>query len=401
MRHFSFDGMAGNATTFYLLKNSLRRGTFRNFSIFSGVLGTGKSTSAGIVAMGLTCDTPVEGAPCCKCPICKENMEALDTSGKAPYIKVVNLGLKNKFEDIGALIQDVFVLQGGSHNQVYILEEAHAAKDVKGGFTAFLAEIDRMPSNVYVIMCTTKINLIPDDLKSRAILYNFNRFTKKDGIALAKSIVEKSGYCISNTALEMIVNHSKGIPRNIEKLITMAAEDKISEEEIKSYLQVVDDTTFVQLFYALKVSDLAVSVEMLENIIENVTEQVFSESLKDFLLRVMFLIEGAINEGFTLAEKAEILEVFNSTTYIKVINIVKRLTNSPSKTDIMLLFMEIRTTLQGRTLESIVGQKASMAAKDRVHASRNESVMYSTTDTKGLTPLCTKSLESFGNVYEN
>lgn len=220
-------------------------------------------------------------------------------------------------------------------------------------------------------------------------------------MALAKSIVEKSGYRMSNTALEMIVNHSKGIPRNIEKLITMAAEDKISEEEIKSYLQVVDDAAFVQLFYALKVSDLAVSVEMLENILENVTEQVFSESLKDFLLRVMFLIEGEINEGFTLAEKAEILEVFNSTTYIKVINIVKRLTNSSSKTDIMLLFMEIRTTLQGRTLGSIVGQKASMAAKDRVHASRNESVAYNTTATKGLTPLCTKSLESFGNVYEN
>jgi len=398
MRLFRFDGLMGNATTLHLLKTSLRNHTFRRFSIFGGVMGTGKSTSAGIVGMGLTCEDPKDGQPCLKCGTCKANMEAIEKTGQSPYLKVVNLGLANRFDDVESLIKDVFVLRGGSRNQVYILEEAHALKDVHGGFNAFLSEIDRMPLNVYVIMCTTKLSSIPADLRSRAVIYNFGRLNNKEGTALANKAARMKRANLSSSAIKIVVNSAKGIPREIEKLVTMVIEDGITEEELKNYLQVISDSAFVGLFYSFKVSDLATSVEMAGNILSDTSEPVFVDALKSFLLKAAFYVEAKINEDFDSVECAELDEIFDPVRLMKVIEVAEKLPTDSSTTDIMLALLKIRVILEGRSEKDIVGQRMGMAAKDRVLAGRAQKSCTVPEGKGKLTPLRTRSLGSFGRA---
>ena len=89
---YSFRELIGNQLNISILKRSINNGTFRQFTIFDGILGTGKSTCARIAAMALTCDNPYNGEPCCACASCKANMDAFEHASDSPYVSTVNAG---------------------------------------------------------------------------------------------------------------------------------------------------------------------------------------------------------------------------------------------------------------------------------------------------------------------
>ena len=81
-RRYQFRDLIGNVGTTNLIRNSLKNKTFPNFVILSGLPGTGKSSSAEISALYLTCEQPGDnGEPCLQCPSCIANLKALQRSG--------------------------------------------------------------------------------------------------------------------------------------------------------------------------------------------------------------------------------------------------------------------------------------------------------------------------------
>ena len=154
---YRFSDLIGNQMNISLLKRSIDNNTFRQFTIFSGVLGTGKSTCAKISAMALTCENPNNGEPCCSCAACKENMKAFDLGVDSPYISIINAAKILTREDVNDVIHNIFDLQGSIRNKVFIIEEAHALSKVSNAQTVFLSELDSMPANVYVMFSTTRI----------------------------------------------------------------------------------------------------------------------------------------------------------------------------------------------------------------------------------------------------
>ena len=397
-RKFSFSSLVGNANTIMLLKRSLMLNTFKKFTIFGGTLGTGKSTCAGIAAMTLTCENPNNGEPCMQCEACKANQKALAEGGVSPFVKIVNMGKMGKFEDVTDLIKDVFVLQGGASRQVYIFEEVHAIKAIRGGFTSFLAEIDRMPENVYVIMCTTALSDIPNDLKSRAIIFNFNRLDKKDSLVLAKHLAESHNLRVTDRYLKMIVSDAKGVPRNIEKLIEFAKDNCITEEELRDYLQKISLDWFIQWFTSMKFASINDTIEMLKDILQRVDATQFRYALRDFCLSTAFLIEGNVVGDFTGSEANEVRGLFSSKQVTKIVSVVESLGKESADLDLALL--KFYAIMQDRAIQSIVTNKNSVAARERVLAEREaaNSVAMTPAHSSTLKPL---SLKSIGQLVKN
>lgn len=393
MRIYKFDGLCGNANTISLIKRSLVNKTFNRFTIFGGVLGTGKSTCAGIASMALTCSNPMNGEPCMKCEVCRMNIEALEEVGESPFVKVVNLGKKNKFEDIEELIKDVFVFQSGSSKQVYVFEEAHAIKNIKGGFTAFLAEIDRMPKNVYVIMCTTSLHDIQADLKSRAMIFNFNRLSQKDSLLLCQRTVRRLGGRIPDSIIDLVVKNGKGIPRDLEKLLQFVHENSVSEEEMREYLQEISYSTFINIFRAMKDSDFATAVNQYKDVLEEFSSERVITCLKDFLADVVFYVDGGIKGNLTSLERMEIDEIFTSQKVGKIISIVEGMNRETTESDLSMAYIKMFSAMQGTSVSSMITENKSHAAKERVVANRQTQEMASFGGhQKGLTSLSAKSL---------
>ena len=121
-----------------VIQQSLINGTFPHISLFSGISGTGKSTCAEIAGLYLTCDSPVDGEPCCTCLTCKNNIKALQTTGRSNRLVKFNAGTLSSRSDIQELIREIFVLQSSTDNLVYVIEEVHTLTDVQQ--TALLEE---------------------------------------------------------------------------------------------------------------------------------------------------------------------------------------------------------------------------------------------------------------------
>lgn len=368
----NFDRLVGNVTTINLIKRSLQRGNFNHVTIFSGPRGTGKSTSAGLVAKALTCQRPVNGLACCSCEACLSNQKALDSSGRSPWVQVVNLGKMSKTDDVNKLIEDVFSMSSMSQRQVFIFEEVHALKGVKNGFTALLSEVDRISPNTYIIMCTTELHDVKEELRSRALKFEFKRLKNTESLLLMDKLLRAKGVSMQPDVKRMVVKYCKGIPREIEKLVNFIIENEVSIDEIRDFLQIVSLAEIAQLFYTMKYQGLAAVLESLEAISETASIVQIIGAIKEFLIEATFYLEIKESENLTADEKKVVEQVFGNGILAKVIGIVERIGRNPSEEDLKLAILRMKYAVQGKQEVEIITDRKNVAAKERVEASRRE-----------------------------
>lgn len=394
-----FSEMCGNTTTFALLKRSLQFGNFKLVTIFYGQRGTGKSASALICAQALTCEQPGEDGPCGLCPSCRLNSKALAEGSKSPYIKVVNIGRINKTDDVNDLIHEVFEFQSASHSQVYVFEEIHALKYVRNGFVALLAEIDRMPPNTYIIATTTALYDIREDLISRALLFEFRQLKRNESMLFAEHLLREKGKTINKETLKVIISYCKGIPREIEKLITFVTENNVSLEEIRDFLQVLGVPAMVNLFTLLKQGSFAEALEFLREVEEDVSVSNIIKVMKDFIVDVIFLIEGGNSQEFSKAEKDAVKGIFSGGREIgKVVACIEKLNSQSNEADLILALLKTRMILCGKNETAIVTNNQAMAAQERITAEKLGTGMSAAgREFAGLKKLTASSITAFGS----
>lgn len=365
---YLFSDLIGNTININLLRRSIEKNTFKPFTIFSGILGTGKSTCAKIAAMALTCDDPTDGQPCLKCEVCKQNLAAFSTTGESMWVKVINAGKLINRSDVNAIIHEMFELQSNTHNRVFIVEEAHALTAIPGSETAFLTEIDKMPGNTYVLMCTTKISDIIDELQSRALVYSFQRLTDAEARLLLESEANKRSVVLSARTSALILQNGCGIPRNIISSLEYVIDNEVSEEELLSFLRVIDNASLFQLFSSMRSTEMSLYAETLNTLLSgNSAKEVF-DAIKEYVVKIVFLIEGGINEEFNSFEKAEIEDIFHTESLRKIVTLLDRPGYRISNADLELLLYKIRLIIQKRKYINVIEESGKIAAAEKIHA---------------------------------
>lgn len=373
---YNFEDLIGNNTTLQLIRNSLRKNVFPHFAIFSGIMGTGKSTSAKATALALTCEDKSEGRDrslaCCSCINCQSAIASFATTGQSTKIRIVNVAEFNDIDDVKNLIKDIFVLQSGTQNKVYVLEEAHTLKNIKGAQTAFLEEIDRIPDNVYIIMCTTEEGYIKKELKSRAIVFNFKRLSDKESSLLLDRLISKNGYnSLDSNVKRLLIKNARGIPRNMENVLDFISNSEASTEEIKDFMQVISDEIFIEMFSAMKSNDISLVIQYLDSLCGTRSIDVIVRELKRFVLDVMFYFEGGITDTFSKSERDEIKAVFsdNDTAstelVLKVANEIDRWGSNIDENTFKLHFFKLRLVFQERKISNVFGGKERIANYER------------------------------------
>lgn len=388
---YAFDNFIGNEYTKLLVKRTLENETFPQFSIFDGVFGTGKSTTAKIAAMRLTCESPKGAEPCCKCAACKNNMKAFETTGQSDCVKVVNLAKFEDKADVNNLIKDVFVLRSSSNAMIYIFEEVHALKNLKGVQTAFLEEIDRIPKNVYVIMCTTQGYDIIPELTSRAISFKFNRLTSSESRALT---LRESDGRISPTAVNMVVRNTRGIPRDIIKSIDFIAKNQISDEEYREFIQEISFDELALMLLVMTEPGMASFVKSCDNLLEQREPGVIYRAFKEMLILMLFASEGA-NVELSVYCKNVCDDVFDTKRIEKCLSIVEQYNDRLSETDLRFLFYKVRLLMQGKNVKEVFASSSAMASRSKTEA-KKLSAVAPVMEQKALNPIDLSKVSSFG-----
>lgn len=227
----TFSEMIGQKHIVKILQNQLRNGTVSQAYLFTGIRGTGKTTTARILAKALNCTSDTEDKPCGQC----QNCQAI-RDGK--YMDVVELDAasNNGVDDIRSLIDSVYYPPVLGKYKVYIIDEVHMLS--ASAENAFLKTLEEPPEYAVFILATTDPEKVRPTIRSRCMTLNFKRVSEDELADGMSRICRKKGVNVTEPALRLIARSADGSVRDalsiLEQCIS-AGDDPVTEELVLEY----------------------------------------------------------------------------------------------------------------------------------------------------------------------
>lgn len=254
-RPLTFGEMVGQENITTTIKNQIIAGRIGHAYLLSGGRGTGKTTTAKILARAINCLNPKDGEPCNECEICKGIL-----SGSLTDVVEMDAASNNSVEDIRAIRDEVNFLPTLAKYRVYIIDEVHMLST--GAFNALLKTLEEPPEHVKFILATTEPQKLPATILSRCQRFDFKRISIDDIIKRLKIVCEESKIEISEEALRLVASLSEGAMRDALSILERCIQDgenKISEDKIRELVG-IPEVTYIN--------------KLLENIIDSNIEKV-------------------------------------------------------------------------------------------------------------------------------
>ena len=303
-----FDQVIGQVLNKNIVLNKLANKTFPNFVICEGKSGTGKSTFSEIIAMSLTCERGGMEA-CLQCETCKANMRALDSSGKSHVINKVNMGLVTRRDEIEELVKEIFILESmPGRNVVYVLEEFHALKP-KELQIPFLEELTRVQQGVYIIICTTNVKALLDELVSRSKLtLKFGGLSREECKVLVERKCLDLGIVLSEIDKQFLISITKHSARDIVNVLDNLTDMPNFGQVLRQYFNVVQTKYYIDYIKKCHL-DFTTFIIYLDDCESRIDLVDFWNGMTNFIRDSIYYLYGRGGTLFNNHEKGEIKKV--------------------------------------------------------------------------------------------
>lgn len=231
--------------------------------LFSGVRGTGKTTSARILAKGLNCHQGTTSQPCLRCPSCLEiaagnSLDVLEIDAAS------NTGVDN-VRDV--IINNIAVAPARDRYKVFVIDEVHMLSN--NAFNALLKTLEEPPKHVIFIMATTELHKVPDTILSRCQQFEFRQIPAEKIFQRLRTIADAEAINISDAALREIARAGAGSLRDAQSAFDQViafSGSEIAEEDVTASLGLVGARTLGQFAAALAAQDVAALLSLIEEI---------------------------------------------------------------------------------------------------------------------------------------
>ena len=255
----TFDDLVGQAAMVRTLKNAFAADRIAQAFILTGIRGTGKTTTARIIAKGLNCTGPDgSGGPTTEpCGVC-ENCRAI-AAGRHVDVLEMDAASNTGIDDIRSHVLDsVAYAPATARYKVYIVDEVHMLS--KSAFNALLKTLEEPPAHVKFIFATTEIRKVPVTVLSRCQRFDLRRIEPEDMLALLRRLAGAEGGAITDAALALLVRASEGSARDATSLLDQALSQGLGEtdaETVRAMLGLADRGRVLDLFELILRGDAA------------------------------------------------------------------------------------------------------------------------------------------------
>ncbi|MBR2500764.1 MAG: DNA polymerase III subunit gamma/tau [Clostridia bacterium] len=308
-RPTTFDDVVGQTHITQTLKNEIVNNKLAHAYLFCGTRGTGKTSTAKILARAVNCENPQNGNPCNECEVCRG---ILDES----ILDVVELdgASKNKVENIRDIIDDVVFLPSRARKKVYIIDEVHMV--TTAAFNALLKTLEEPPEHVMFILATTELNKIPATVLSRCQRFDFRRITNEDIAKRLKVVVEGSGKSATDDALKLVAELGNGSMRDSLSVLDQCvgfSDETLTYNDVLNIIGITNQDALFSLTEAVSKGDAGASLAIIEEVIANGKElDVFIDSVTKFLrdvlvVKIMENPEKVLNSSQETISKMKVL----------------------------------------------------------------------------------------------
>ncbi len=212
----TFDDVVGQQAVTQTLKTQLSTGKLSHAYLFTGSRGTGKTSSAKILAKAVNCENPVDGNPCGVCRACT----AID-SGACMDVLEIDAASNNGVDNVRDLRDDAVYTPSQVKKRVYIIDEVHMLSI--SAFNALLKIIEEPPEHLLFILATTELHKVPATILSRCQRFSFRRISQEDIAAQLQYVAYKENIDLDESGARVLARLADGGMRDALSLLDQCA----------------------------------------------------------------------------------------------------------------------------------------------------------------------------------
>lgn len=237
-----FEEILGQGHIIKILKNQLATDSVSHAYLFCGTRGTGKTTTARILAKGVNCTS--EGPrPCGVCANCRAIKE-----GAFMDVIEIDAASNNGVDNIRELRESVKYPPAAGRKKVYIVDEVHMLSP--GAFNALLKTLEEPPENVMFILATTEPQKLPATILSRCMRLDFKRVPEETLIKGMADICDQRGIQVSEGALRLIAANADGSVRDGLSILDQCisgGQSRVERADVLEFLGTAGEEVFLEL----------------------------------------------------------------------------------------------------------------------------------------------------------
>lgn len=230
-----FENLVGQNHISSTLKNAIVVGKIGHAYLFSGPRGTGKTSTAKILAKSLNCINGPTPEPCNVCANCERI-----NNGSSMDVLEIDAASNRGIDEIRELRETVKFAPVDGRYKVYIIDEVHML--TTEAFNALLKTLEEPPSHVVFILATTEAHKIPATIHSRCQRYDFRRIGSQEIEQRLADIAEHNGLAIAPDALKLIASHADGGLRDALSILdqcTTMDDELITSDKVRKLLGLI------------------------------------------------------------------------------------------------------------------------------------------------------------------
>ena len=297
----TFDAVVGQDHVTRTLRNALRSGRVGHAYLFAGPRGTGKTTTARLLAKAVNClaENP-DDRPCNDCTICQALNE-----GRLLDLIEIDAASNRGIDEIRELRERVSFRPNEARYKVYVIDEVHMLTEP--AFNALLKTLEEPPPHVIFVLATTEPHKIPETILSRCQRFDFRRLTLDEIVSRLTDLAGLEGLQFEPEALMAIARQATGSARDAESLLDQLiaySDETITLEQVQTVLGTGSPQVVGEVVSHLVAGDVAGGLDAINRAIdEGIAPGQLNRQVVEYLRGLMLLQVGDGNQLLNVSEE--------------------------------------------------------------------------------------------------
>jgi DNA polymerase-3 subunit gamma/tau len=355
-----FDDVVAQEHVTRTLKNAVGSGRLSSGYLFTGPRGTGKTTTARILAKALNCVNGPTPTPCDNCPACQEI-----TAGSSLDVLEIDAASNTGVDDIRTLRENVRYMPTSGKKRIYIIDEVHRLSG--SAFDALLKTLEEPPEHVVFILATTEPFKVPETIRSRTQRYDFRRVNAPALSAHLRHIAGMEKIEIDDEALFILARKADGSIRDSLSLLDQLSafsSEKITAKLVTEALGLVDREFYYRYVEIVAAKNSAGALDMVKELIDSGIEiGEFTEGLVEYFRNLLILQQASKPEQILELSDNEIEQLRRQAGYFSTGDLLRMIKVMTDLIVDLKAGIEPRLLLETNTLK-LTGMESTVHFED-------------------------------------